>query len=335
MERKCNFAVVLCSFLENDISILFANRSAVLYHQAQYDATLAEIQRAIDAKYPNDLMYKLKERKARCMLAKKNNEEALKAFKEDIQALDNSKLPDEKLKKLEKDAQIMIKMLTQTVAIEQQAKLKMKLPAKKPEQKKKTDFVKDFVDRDSLTFDENEHEGRYAKAAKDIKLGAYLIQEKPHVSCLLQSFCQTHCHACFKRCNLPIACTRCADVVFCSEKCRDTAIATFHRAECGVLQHLWNSGISITCQMALRIIAEKSLKYFLDMRGELESLAKKVDYALIDSLPNDDYRRVFVLVTHEKDRNFEDKFHRMCVASFLTYCLKIGGFFEDDTSIDR
>lgn len=306
----------------------------MLYHQQQYDATLAEIQRAIDAKYPRDLMYKLKERKARCMLAKKNNEEALKAFKEDIQALDDSKLPDEKLKKLEKDAQIMIKMLTKTVELEAKAKKSMKQPPKKPEVAK-TDFLKDFVDRDLLAFGETDDEGRYAKAGKDIKLGSYLVQERPHVACLLQSYSQFHCHACFKRSNLPIACKTCADVIFCSEKCRDNATATFHRFECGMMQHLWNSGISITCQMALRIIAQKSVKYFLDMRAELESLAKKVNYELIDSLPNDDYRRVFVLVTHEKDRTFEDMFHRMCVASFLTYCLKIGGFFEDDASVDR
>lgn len=35
----------------------------------------------MDANYPKDMLYKLKERKARCYLGKKNNEEALKAFK--------------------------------------------------------------------------------------------------------------------------------------------------------------------------------------------------------------------------------------------------------------
>lgn len=309
-----------------------------MYHQAQYDAALAEIERAIEAKYPQDLMYKLKERKARCWLAKKNTEEALKAFKEDIKALDEAKLPDEKMKKLEKDAQIMIKMLTKTIELETKAKKSsggQQQKDKQKQQQNKEKFANDFVDRELLKFDENEHEGRYAKAAKDIKLGTYLVQEKPHVACLLQNYCQSHCHLCFKRSNLPIACTRCADVIFCSEKCRDNALNTFHRYECGVMQHLWNSGISITCQMALRIIAQKSVKYFLDMKNELESLAKKVDYSSIDALPNEDYRRVFVLVTHEKDRTFEDMFHRMSVATFLTYCLKVGGFFEDESNIDR
>lgn len=317
--------------VENEISILFANRSAVLYHQTQYDAALLEIERAIEMNYPRNLMYKLKERKARCFLAKKNSEEALKAFKEDIQALDDSNLPDEKHKKLEKDAQIMIKMLVK--AVEMEARVKKTQPPKK----KAADVVKvkDFVNRDVLTFDENENEGRFAKAATDIKLGTNLVQEKPHVASLLQNYSQTHCQACFKRCNLPIACTRCADVIFCSKKCLNDAMNTFHKFECGIMQHLWNSGISITCQMALRIIAQKSVKYFLHMKNKLEMQRKKVDYSKIDSLSNDDYRRVFVLVTHEKDRTFEDIFHRMTMATFLTYCLKTAGFFEEGSNDDR
>lgn len=66
---------------------------------------------------------------------------------------------------------------------------------------------------DTLTFDYNEKEGRFAKAAKDIKLGTYLVQEKPYAACLLETYCQTHCQHCFKRTNVPIACPTCADVV--------------------------------------------------------------------------------------------------------------------------
>ena len=58
-----------------------ANRSAALYHNKEFDAALKDIDRAIQSKYPKDMLYKLMERKARCFLAKKNNEEALKAFK--------------------------------------------------------------------------------------------------------------------------------------------------------------------------------------------------------------------------------------------------------------
>jgi hypothetical protein len=81
--------------------------------------------------------------------------------------------------------------------------------------------------------------------------------------------------------------------------------------------------------MALRAISQKSLQYFLSLKDELKALSEKVDYSKTDALPADDYRRVFVLVTHEKDRTFEDKFHRIMMACFLTYCIKLGGYLED------
>ena len=201
-------------FVANDVSILFANRSAVLYHMEHYDAALKEIERAINAGYPKEMMYKLKERKARCLLAKKNHKEAMHAFQEDIKALGDSKIPLENRMKLERDAQIMIKMLQKTLVMEEKATAAKK-DAKKHEREDeviKKKQVEHFVS-DSLTFDFNELEGRFAKAGKDIKLGTYLVQEKPYASCLIQKYCQTHCQLCFKRTDVPIACSNCSDVV--------------------------------------------------------------------------------------------------------------------------
>lgn len=322
-------------FSANDISIIFANRSAVFYHTEQYDASLKEIERAIKANYPKDMMYKLKERKARCLLAKKSLKEALKAFQEDVQALDDSNLPHDRRMKLERDAQIMIKMLTKNMEMEAHMKKMQKLPVVPPAPKNPPKPVVEHFVSDTLTFDFNEVDGRFAKAAQDIKLGTYLVQEKPHVACLLQIYSQTHCQQCFKRTSIPIACKQCADVIFCTEKCRDAAWITHHKTECGIVQHLWNSGASITCQMALRACSQKSLKYFLDIKEELEELSKAPNYAKTDAYPNNDYRRVFNLVTHEKDRTFEDIFHRNVMASFLTHCLQLGGFFEGDDSAER
>lgn len=295
---------------------------------------MREIERAIDANYPKDMMYKLKERKARCMLAKKNLGEALKAFQEDVQALDDSNLPHERKMKLERDAQIMIKMLTKNLEMEAYMKKMQKLPAAPPKKSKPKEIIDHFVS-DTLTFDHTEYEGRFAKAAKEIKLGTFLVQEKPNVSCLMQLYAQSHCLMCFKRTGIPIACNYCADVIFCSRKCRDKAWNSFHKTECGIMQHLWNSGVSITCQMALRAISQRSLKYFLDIQDELEELRINPDYTKTDAYPYDDYRRVFLLVTHDKDRPFEDIFHRIVMASFLTHCLKLGGYFDGDDSEAR
>lgn len=101
------------------------------------------------------------------------------------------------------------------------------------------------------------------------------------------------------------------------------------------MQHLWSSGTSITCHMAFRAITQKSLNYFVNMKQELQELRDNVDYTKIDDLSVEDYRRMFVLVTHEKERTFEDVFHRMVMACFLLYCIKLGGFFEGDETEDK
>lgn len=69
--------------IAKEISILLANRSAALYHLEKFDHALQDIELA-EENYPPEMMYKLKERSARCYLAKKSYELALKAFKYDI-----------------------------------------------------------------------------------------------------------------------------------------------------------------------------------------------------------------------------------------------------------
>lgn len=166
----------------------------------EYDLALQEIKRATEAGYPKDMLYKINERKARCYLAKKNNEEALKAFRETVTTLDDAKIPLEKMHKMERDAQVMIKMLQRNIELENQMKKQANQPAaevKEEKPKTKKDFKK-FVS-ENLAFDYTTSEGRFAKAGKEIKIGENLIQEKPHVAVLLKEYSQTNCQHCFKR----------------------------------------------------------------------------------------------------------------------------------------
>lgn len=73
----------------------------------------------------------------------------------------------------------------------------------------------------------------------------------------------------FLRTITPLPCPQCVDIVFCSEQCRDDALSTYHRYECGILQTIWKSGVSINASMALRMITQQPLEYFLNLRGEL------------------------------------------------------------------
>lgn len=97
----------------------------------------------------------------------------------------------EKRGKLEKDAQIMIKMLPRQ--IETEKKFKKMMQEKKDEDK--------IVDKLSskVIFEYNENEGRYAKAVENIDVGEEILRQKPHVSTLFEMFSKSHCQNCFQR----------------------------------------------------------------------------------------------------------------------------------------
>ncbi len=55
-----------------ELALGYANRSAVLFQMKEYELCIRDITRAFDNSYPNNLMYKLFERKARCLKALKD-----------------------------------------------------------------------------------------------------------------------------------------------------------------------------------------------------------------------------------------------------------------------
>lgn len=108
--------------------------------------------------------------------------------------LDRSKLPMEKRGKLEKDAQIMIKMLTRQMETEK----KMKLPINLASQTIDAFGIEDKLSR-ALVFDRNEEAGRFAKANRAIKAGDQILCEKAHCATLFETFAKSHCQHCFQR----------------------------------------------------------------------------------------------------------------------------------------
>lgn len=106
--------------------------------------------------------------------------------------LDNSKLPMEKRGKLEKDAQIMIKMLPPQVEYErkmQQADCTTK----------SKDSQTDTKLNKSIIFDYNEQEGRFAKANRKVNVGEKILVEQPACAVLMEKFSKSHCQHCLAR----------------------------------------------------------------------------------------------------------------------------------------
>ncbi|GAB0087382.1 SET domain-containing protein [Sergentomyia squamirostris] len=308
---------------ESDLAVIFANRSAALYHMEKYDLALKDIARAIDVNYPKDMRYKIKEREAKCFLAQERHVEALQCFKNTITALDEAKLPEEKRMKMERDAQIMVKMLTKTIE---------KCGSKKIKEKpKQSDTSKPHP---SLAFDYTETDGRFAKASGDISVGETILSELPHCSALLERCAKTHCHHCFMRLIAPLCCPTCSDALFCSDACRSAALKSYHKYECGLLSTIWRSGTSIICHLSLRTLTQRDINYFLKIRDELKANGDEYPFDQRIKFLNSDYRKVCNLfkVSVEK-RSSNEIFQHTVMAQFLTQCLEAGGFFTSQGDV--
>lgn len=99
---------------------------------------------------------------------------------------------------MEKDAQVMIKILQKNAEMaEQIARQKAMNP--EPEPVVKQAPLKNNLLSKSVRFEHNELEGRFAVADNDIKVAEVILEEKPHVSVVLETYAKAVCQNCFKR----------------------------------------------------------------------------------------------------------------------------------------
>ncbi|XP_058062549.1 SET and MYND domain-containing protein 4 [Anopheles bellator] len=153
--------------------------------------------------------------------------------------------------------------------------------------------------------------GRYITAAEDLASGEPILAEPALAACLYPKFFGSHCNACFARLVAPVACRVCCGVAFCSVECRDRACTTYHRFECEYLDLMIGSGMSILCQLALRIVTQT---------GTPEAALRKGSEVLD------------VLCAHTQYRDPEDHFRRTLMTTFLLRCLQKAEFFGRRTT---
>lgn len=97
----------------------------------------------------------------------------------------------EKRGKLEKDAQIMIKMLPPQVEFE-----------KKNRKTSKTNVAQlqeDTKLSKSVGFDYSEQEGRFTKTTTNVTAGEEVLAERAVCAVLMERFSKSHCQHCFAR----------------------------------------------------------------------------------------------------------------------------------------
>lgn len=287
------------------------NRSACLYHLEYYDRAVQDIDEAFLINYPKQLVYKLQERKARCLLVLKDHEGARRSFRCSLKALDDAKLDTDKKLKLEADMRLMLAIMDKG----NHSNDVKKMP---------NNPIPRLVDSNPLypslsgaveIMDDGGVIGRHGIATRDIRPGDILAIEKPHCACLLPEYGLTHCHLCFERILAPVpaSCDKCIHLVYCSQRCRNSD-EKVHRYECSLLPILYSSKASITCYLAIKIIIEHSFDELIRLKD-----SKK-------------FQHYYQLLTHEGQRSNEDIFHRTYMACWLLRLLKKTPYFPETSS---
>ncbi|XP_017886108.1 SET and MYND domain-containing protein 4-like [Ceratina calcarata] len=323
-----------------DLGVIFGNRSATLYHLEQHNHALTDIKEAKRVGYPKELLYKLEERRAKCLLGLKRHDEAVLAFRSALKFLDESKLLLEKKLKLEADIRVMLAVIDKgnELARKEPKTTQLKVEKEKPHEVKKltpqiencNPLYPSCTEAVEIR-DEGGDIGRHAVAAKDIEPGEIIAIENPYCSFLLAEYRLTHCHYCFTRIfvPLPAACAACSCIAYCSISCRDKD-AKIHEIECKILPDLWISRTSINCFLALRVITKQPFDELMKHKEKMKNMASKLEVSVERPYRSDDFETFCGLLTHEDERTAEDLLHRTYIAIWLLRLLKKTSYIPED-----
>lgn len=184
----------------------------------------------------------------------------------------------------------------------------------------------------AVTFDEDSTQGRFACAVENIQPGTTIVEEYAHCAVLVQSKLLTNCQCCMVATVQPFACPTCANVVFCSWNCLQNGCNSFHKVECKIQPSVFDSGCSINCSMALRIITQRPAKVFLGLKGLLkedDNCLKKKRYTY------DDYLNIYYLCRNVNQWKWEHLTFYSCMAIYLLRLLKQTTYFERNAENDE
>ncbi|KAF4521264.1 hypothetical protein B566_EDAN008467 [Ephemera danica] len=215
----------------NQLTLGFANRSAVLRAMGKFSESLADIQRAFDFDYPECQRYKLFLRQGQSYRDLGDKDKAAESFK---MAKDNL---------LHKSALCEAESKRILEVFEREEKAKKVKPASKEVlyerpaptvsygQNKVAPSLSSAVD---IQYCEKSSR-KIVVANRDIKIGDILLVEKFFGSIIEVQFIPTYCSFCIKRCYNLLPCPKCPYVMYCSEKCRTEAKELYHQEECPAL----------------------------------------------------------------------------------------------------
>ncbi|XP_046987699.1 SET and MYND domain-containing protein 4-like [Schistocerca americana] len=324
----------------NELSLGFANRSAVAFSLGDSASCLKDIDLAFKYRYPANLHYKLLERKGKCFLRMNRFEDAFETFTGALKALELASLPAEKCQSVKKQIiELQGKTESRNAATEKPYlfSLQQKLPRKTYQESNEIVCACDAVE-----IKYSQDMGRYIQASTNLNPGDVIAIERPFASVLLDDAYYTHCYNCLLRCNALIPCETCSMVMFCSDECRNEALEKSHSVDCSILAPLTRYGIDKMGMLAVRIIltaaayGKKLNELISEIRSfEMETSADKrtKGFSKDGKYHSDEYTTIYHLVGNTDKRTVGDLFKRAVNAACILHCFEeYSDFFNPENT---
>jgi len=297
------------SGIGKDLSLAVANRSAALFKLGFLKLALEDIEFAFVAGYPKDLRYKLFERKIKILVELKDRNSAFDTRSNFILSVKESSLDEDKKCKIENDIQALLEDLENKTS---ESLYKGKEPdtkITKHQLEKSQSYLPPLSANVDIEFDPIR--GRFAVANKDIPAGSVVLVEPAVANICKEDQVESYCDFCFENIELHlIPCKSCAFAAYCSKKCLENALDSYHKYECGnrdifgkILENIQKDGkkkVGSTKdlgKLCYRAIAKKSLSWYKENRESIVAEFPKFGDESYDKTP---HHSLLNLVSHHE-----------------------------------
>lgn len=259
-----NKSIALAPTNSQELSIAYANRSAVLFSLQKYKECDQDINRAMALDYPKKLVPKLLIRKISCYkFFDVQDQESLRVFvKDKLEEVEADSQEEEKLMVMMKD----LKGHPINGVIKRKS-----LDLSNIGRNSRYPYASDAL---KVVYDEKF--GRHVIAARDIRPGEILVAENPFTTHLNIEDGFTHCANCLQMAWDLIPCEHCINVMYCSEECQREAWDRCHDVECKVNDYLIDFDVNQQLLLSLRlaVLAIRQARGVEALKKELEDALK-------------------------------------------------------------
>ncbi|XP_044005663.1 SET and MYND domain-containing protein 4-like [Aphidius gifuensis] len=245
-----------------ELSLAYANRSAVLFKARLYEDCLLDIERSLKAGYPDRLKTKLFLRQLLCFKALKPNSglEPGISMANAIQWL-----PE--LKKYHPKYNIIKEYPKMINELKEPREIIKFIP------EIKNDNAIIVGASDAIELKKINENNQYIVATRDIKSGEFIYICESFAAIPSNQLRFTNCWHCCHQTWAGIPCDNCPNVIYCSERCKKKAWNSYHNIECLVFGQL----LKVDNVDQGKLIAVKMILKSLNSVGGLIQLKKKID----------------------------------------------------------